>query len=337
MAVSPESSNDPNSSTSPETPRRQRVARQLPRIAAVGAAITAMIVAGWVLIGDLKPDEAVVGTLVGLAALALFVFAFASAEWLEAVLGRVKGVKVAGFELQLDAFQKVAEDTPKTSDGDPAMARTLLDLKVNLENKLTYIANNVINADKGSDPIQGFVTIGSLTSGKLLKREEAQVAYEILGTQQHDFELLAPDARDLFFNGATALVSSLRITVFASLVYKRLSRRDGWKHEQGTQDLRDVVIRSSSPADPTTHHIVPVIASKQDTFVYKRATESLTDSPRSAGPRGRRFIVVPPTFTGKQDSQLLSIEPGSEIADDIWSVTLYALLRWLDADADPPR
>jgi multisubunit Na+/H+ antiporter MnhE subunit len=330
MAVSPESSNDPNSTTTTEPARRQRVARQLPRIAAVGAAIIAMVVAGWVLIGDLKPDEAVVGTLVGVAALVLFVSAFASAEWLEAVLGRVKGVKVAGFELQLDAFQKVAKETPETSDGEPAIARTLLDLKVNLENKLTYIANNVINADKGSDPIQGFVTIGSLTNEKLLKREQAQVAYEILGMQQHDFELLAPDTRDVFFNGATALVSSLRITVFASLVDKRLGGRDGWRRERGSNDLRDVAIRSSSSTDATTHHIVPVIASKQDTFVYKRATESLTDSPRSAGPRGRRFIVVPPTFAGRQDAQLLSVEPGSEIADDIWSVTLYALLRWLD-------
>ncbi|MBB3751031.1 hypothetical protein FHT44_003526 [Mycolicibacterium sp. BK634] len=334
MAVSPESSNAADSTATAQRPRRQRVARQLPRIAAVGGAVAALVVAGWVLIGDLKPDEAVVGTLVGVAALALLVFAFASSEWLEAVLGRIKGVKVAGFELQLDAFQKVATETPKPPQGEPAIARTLLDLKINLEKKLTYIAVNIINADRGSAPIPGFVTVGSLTVEKLLKREQAQVAYEILSTQQHDFELLAPDARDVFFNGATALVSSLRIEVFASLVYKRLGGPDGWKRERGSVDLRDIVLRSTSSAAETNHHVVPVIASKQDTFVYKRAVETLTDSPRSAGPSGRRFIVVPPTFAGKQDSQLLST---GEISDEIWTVTLYALLRWLNHGAAAPQ
>jgi len=252
------------------------------------------------------------------------------AEWLAAMLGRVKGVRVAGFEIQLDAFQKVADETPASqSDDEPAIARTLLDLKASLENKLAYIANNIINADKGSDPIVGYVTIGSLKKGDgLLKNEQAQVAYEIVGMQPHDFELLAPHTREVFFNGASALVSSLRVAVFANLVYKRLEDRR-WKRRRVPGELRDIVIRSTDTDDSTVHHIVPVIASKKETFVYRRAKERLESTPLSAGPGGRRFIVVPPTYADKQDAKLLSVNAGDQIADAIWSVTLYALLQWL--------
>jgi len=309
---------------------RKSITRQMPRVAAVGGAIAAVVVAGWVLIGDLKPDEAVVGTLVGLAALALLVSAFASAEWLAALLSRVRGVTVAGFGIQLDAFQKVADQTSGTqSDDEPANATTLLDLKVSLENKLTYLANNIVNADRGSDPIVGFVTIGSLKKNDgLLDADQAQVAYEILGMPQHDYERLTLQSREVFFNGASALVNSLRIIVFANLSRKRLvSRR--WKQQQVPEEPRDIVIRSTHPGDPTVHHIVPVIAKKKTTFVYESATKRLESTPRTAGPGGRRFIVVPPTFAEKQDAQLLSVTAGDEIADEIWSVTLYALLQWL--------
>jgi hypothetical protein len=149
---------------------------------------------------------------------------------------------------------------------------TLLDLKVSLDNKLAYIANNIVNADKGSDPIVGFVTIGSLKKGELLTNEQAQVAYEILGMQQHDLELLTPNARAVFFSGASALVSSLRIIVFASFVYKRL-KIPSWKRQPVSGDSRDFVIRSTDSGDPTVHHIVPVIASKKATFVYERAQD----------------------------------------------------------------
>jgi hypothetical protein len=336
MVVAPESSSDPATTDRSKHSWPPRAFRQFPRLAAVGGVIAAVYVAWRVLVEDLEPDEAVAGTLVGLAALVILVLAFVSGEWLEALLGRVKGLKLAGFEVQLDAFQKVADETSTTqSDDEPADTATLLDLKVNLENKLAYIANNIINADKSSDPLVGYVTLGSLKKGEgLLTNEQAQVAYEVLGMQQHDLELLPPHARQVFFSGASALVNSLRITVFANLVYKRL-KIPRWKRQRVPGDLRDIVIRSTDSDDPTVHHIVPIIASKKATFVYGRALEVLNTAPRSAGPRGRRFILVPATFAEKQDSQLLSVEPGGEIADDAWSVTLYALLYWLDNEPVP--
>jgi len=311
----------------------ERLARQIPRVTAVGAAVAGILVAGWVLIGDLKPDEAVVGTLVGLVALVLLVAAFASAEWLAAMLGRVKGVKVGGFEIQLDAFQKVADESSASqSDDEPGSARNLTDLKINLENKIAYVANNIINSDKSSDPMPGFVTIGSLKKGEgLLKREQAQVAYEIMGMQQHDFALLTPQDREVFFNGASALVSSMRITVFASLVNKRLAR-PGWKVQLMPGELRDITLRSTFSEGSLVHHIIPVVASKKATFVYERAEDLLERSPRSTGNRGRRFIVVPPLFEEKQDSLLRSTDASDEIADRIWTVTLFALLQWLRSE-----
>lgn len=70
--------------------------------------------------------------------------------------------------------------------------------------------------------------------------------------RQHDFELLPPHAREVFFNGARALVNSLRITVFVNLVYKRL-KIPRWKRQRVPGDLRDIVIRSTGSGDPTVH------------------------------------------------------------------------------------
>jgi hypothetical protein len=42
---------------------RNKAVNLVPRIAAVGAAIAAVVVAGWVLVGGLKPDEAIVGNI----------------------------------------------------------------------------------------------------------------------------------------------------------------------------------------------------------------------------------------------------------------------------------
>jgi hypothetical protein len=70
MADAPEANNGPAKAEVSKAGWRKSITRQMPRVAAVGGAIAAVLVAGWVLIGDLKPDEAVVGTLVGLAALA---------------------------------------------------------------------------------------------------------------------------------------------------------------------------------------------------------------------------------------------------------------------------
>jgi hypothetical protein len=336
MGVAPEGSTNPSETDGPGNGWRNTVANRMPRIASITGAIAAVLVAGWVLVGDLKPDEAVVGVLVGLAALILVVLGLTSSKRLAPLLDRINGVtlgNVVGLQFN-DAYAKLAANQSSDSfpEDEPTNAETLLDLKVSLENKLTYLANNIINADKGSDPIPGYLTIGSLKkSDELLNSDEVRIAYDILGKQFSDYDGLSAVDRETFLKGASRFVDLLRINVFANLIEKRLESR-GWRLSRLPGELRDILV-SPRRDDPTAHHVVPAIARRDTTYVYRRAKARLETTSVAAGEAGRRFIVVPPTFKEKQDNQLLA-NASDPIPDNIWSVTLYALLQWL---GDAPR
>ena len=117
----------------------------VPRLATVGAAIGAVLVGYWVLSNKLDSDEAAVVGLAGFPAILLVVVAFTPYPRIGGILGHVKSVSIGSLGIELDAYKQLAASKAMdNAETDPEHSETLLDLKIRLEAKLTYLAKHVL-------------------------------------------------------------------------------------------------------------------------------------------------------------------------------------------------
>jgi hypothetical protein len=300
----------------------------------------ALGIAGFVILGDLRPEEAAAGALVALAGLALALLALVPAEQLLSLSERVTSLSVGKFlDLQLVSplFRSTAEgnDDATPDPDDPTDASSLGDLKRSLDMKIAYLAKHVLAPVPNDDQtnIPTFLNIGSLCHDKYLTADQAEMAYEVRGVRPAEFRALTASKQKQFLEDASKFVDTVRITVFAQQVFQELEQPDWtvrWVYPHGSTRPDMTVTRPAGAGD--THHVIPVFTEKKASSLFDRPRKRLGDEPRTAG-EGRRFIVAPPLSKAATDAELLSSAPGPD--GRVWVVTLRGLKQWLQTQSDP--
>ncbi|MGE2714647.1 hypothetical protein ACQI4L_11360 [Mycolicibacterium litorale] len=266
--------------------------------AALGVLATGAI-AYFVATDRLKADQAGVLCAAVLMSLILMTIVVMPAHRLSGIFRHVKSFKMAGIGVEIEAYGELAKlRTSEEPDAElPQHSDTLLDLKVRLEAKLTYLAKHVLCTD--ADPqhlIPTFLTVGSLSYDGFLTREQAKRAYEILGMRDNEFQGVPAGERALFLAGGNKFVDTVRAEVFGSFV-RILAENAGWDARRvypADDQRRDLLIESRSAADTLDiHHVVPVFSYRRNSALIEGARQRILKSPQTAG-EGRGVIVVPP-------------------------------------------
>lgn len=314
--MSPVNSRKSQSRTS-VSPRRED-ARHMVTVAALAGIVIAILV----LVGRIPPDVALAGTGIGLLALIALALIALPPEDALGHLGRVKSLTLGSLGIELSDYESLAEKGDEDDDEGVEPGESLLDLRLSLEMKLTYLAKHVLATNPESKKaIPTFLTVGSLTEEKLLTPEQARYAEDILTMRAYEFRLLTKEERKAFKDGAKAFVDTVRIEVFAALLRKRLDRL-GWfslRLFPERSNRRDLLVQSKAVTNSTQHHVIPIFAIKADSSLLKRPHERLAKKSRAkAG--GGRFIVVPPRSRAAKES----VDP-----DGIRVLTLAQLIKIL--------
>lgn len=294
------------------------------------AAVGSIVVAVFVAIAKLDSTRAAGIAIAVLVGLVFATLSLVSADELSTAFGRLKSIKVGGLGIELEPYAQLnrdkdsaAEDATGTTDAS-AHSDSLLDLKIRLEAKLTYLAKHVLCTDP--DPnhlIPTFLTVGSLSYDGYLTREQAARAYEILGMREQEFRSGTSAEQAIFIAGATEFIDTVRIEVFAGLVTNKL-RGLGWIADRITvkpRHRRD--LRVTDAQKSVVHQIIPIFSFRPNSSLVCEARERLETS-TEVSPSGWRLIVVPPR-SGAVDTTTLPDAPD----DKAHTVELPALLKLL--------
>lgn len=283
--------------------------------------IAGLTIAVLVFVGRVEPDAAAAGALIGLICLLLLILLLLPPADLDKYLGRVKNVSLGSLGVELSDYRSLAEQRRETGDGedsvegegegegeldeDSDIRKSLLDLRLRLEAKLTYLAKHVLAPDPGPEhPVATFLTVGSLQEDKLLTAEQARIAVDILTMREFEFRRLRDSDRSLFLDGAKEFVDRVRIEVFSAQLRLRLEA-SGWRVIRlfdASDRRRDLILQAPDKDDPTQHHVIPVFAVNAKTTLLSRPCSRLESKPQTKG-KGGRFLVVPPRSRSKLPSE----------------------------------
>lgn len=242
--------------------------------------------AGFVVAGELGTDRA-------FAALALAAAAFALAALrpndLRELVGRVSALGPLKFE---SAQAKTAEEQTVGTEADVrGYQGSIVDLRLKLEYKLTYIAKHLLGEVPDDDLVSGranFVTIGSLELDGLLSLEQARTATYILTWTDQDLVRAAPREAAVFLAAANELVSGVRATVFSNMVRKRLEKA-GW--EAAPDDAKKKKRRDLKATKAgRSVRVVPVFALDKSSAVL----ETVKDRLKQLDKTDERYVIVLP-------------------------------------------
>lgn len=298
-----------------------------------GAIAVALLVIAILVVADagVAADAALAGTGLALVAVSLLALALSPLEAVARHLGRVRSLSLGALGIELADYAELAgraSEFEEADDRDGGAPETLFELRTRLEMKLAYLAKHVLAPDPGPNAPQAtFLTIGSLLHDRLLTREQAAVANDILSMREHELRALSDGERSLFLAGADKFVKTVRITVFAAQVRNMLEEL-GWTVLQLAADgsHRDLLVQSDAESDGVQHHIAPAFTTRRDSSLLKKPHSRLERAARvKLG--GRRVIVVPP----------LSRAAGRTLTGGVEVMTLAVLLAALgeapEADA----
>jgi hypothetical protein len=266
--------------------------------AALGVLATGAI-AYFVAADQLKADQAGVLCAAVIMTLILMTFVVMPAHRLSGLFRHVKSFKMAGIGVEIEAYGELAKlRTSEEPDAElPQHSNTLLDLKIRLEAKLTYLAKHVLCTDAEPEHlIPTFLTVGSLSYDGFLTREQAKRAYEILGMRDNEFQDVPANERAVFLAGGNKFVDTVRAEVFGSFV-KILAEEAGWNARRlypADDQRRDLLVEShSADGTSTVHHLIPVFSYRRNSKLIDGARQRILQSSLSEG-GGRDVIVVPP-------------------------------------------
>jgi hypothetical protein len=274
---------------------RREDARHLAILAGLGGLIVAILV----LIGPIDSDDALAGAGIGLLCAILLILTALPPGDLTRYLGRVKSLSLGSLGIELADYEGLAkledgaEDKgPKDPEGD---AKSLLDLRLRLEMKLTYLAKHVLATNPNSrELVPTFLTVGSLKHDELLDPEQARIASDILTIRPFEFRALSDADRRVFLSGATRFTDSIRAEVFAKQVEQAFAGEwTVFEAYPNHSKRRDLILQSSGSEKVVQHHVIPVFALKQDSDLLELPLERLAKKSLAKG-GGGRFIVVPP-------------------------------------------
>jgi hypothetical protein len=201
------------------------------------------------------------------------------------------------FELRRDLEHAAAiaapsdagEDAEKASGGK---ARSMFELRLRLEAKLTYVAKELLAEENGPT----FLTIGSLEYDEYLKRSEARTAIGVLNTRDEQLRALAEDEKKTFLEEAGEFVDGVRASIFWGQVKRRLRGKD---IDAGGK--RDDLLAGD---DENVYWIAPAFAIAEGSGIRTNAEKRLRTGKRSYGvPVERRVVVVPDNSRFKPGSK----------------------------------
>lgn len=212
--------------------------RRRPGASAVASLL--LLVAVLVAVGIVATDAAVVAII--LLLLALLILASEGRDARD-LIGRLTKVSAAGmsFEFSPKALSEAATARRETVDQEEqnepnaekesveqdsgSAAEQLVELRLSLDQKLTYLAKHVLGAPVNGKEQPTFVTIGSLQYDKYLSEAQARTLMRLL--MLSNFEAGRPEVA-AFIDDASRVVRNLRATVFQRLVGK-VAADCGWK------------------------------------------------------------------------------------------------------------
>jgi hypothetical protein len=164
----------------------------------------------------------------------------------------------------------------------------LMQLRLKLDEKLAYIAEEILAQPCGDHRHATFVTVGRLRQRRLITDEQALTLSRLQTMSPRDLPLQDAQAVEAFLADASHVVGRLRSTVFRTTV-ERYLYRNGWRRRRGGHRLPGLVSRWERTDDAIVVRPVFVVGESAADVVARRRTQ-LAKTPAGAG---RRFIVVP--------------------------------------------
>jgi hypothetical protein len=247
------------------------------------------VVAKWV-----KPDQGLVALALVLVVVVLAALRPTDVRELVGRLTEAGPIKFAAKEAQT-----AADETAGVEADELDFQETMLDLRLKLEYKMTYIAKHLLG-DVGRELVSSkanFVTVGSLQLDGLLSSEQARTATLILTWTDQDLARAAPQDRSAFLAAANELVSGIRATVFANMVRLEL-KRNGWSVslDEARRKRRDLM---AARTDDKELRIVPVFATAEPSEVLNTVMRRLAKDHK---PGDAPYVFVIPDHSDTKTS-----------------------------------
>lgn len=223
--------------------------------------VALLVLAGAVVAESVKPDQGLVALALVLVVVVLAALRPTDVRELVGRLTEAGPIKFATKEAETAADETVGVEADELD-----FENTMLDLRLKLEHKMTYIAKHLLG-DVGTKLVSNkanFVTVGSLQLDGLLSSEQARTATLILTWTDHDLARAAPQERSAFLAAANDLVSGIRATVFANMVRMELES-NGWSVTLETKKKKRRDLKATK--DDMGLRIVPVFATAEPSEV----------------------------------------------------------------------
>jgi hypothetical protein len=257
------------------------------------AGLACAVLAGWA-----TPTEAGVAGIMLLAAALLVAMRSRQMWFLARSVSRFEifGASVE-FARALDKAQVAAGETATEESGRGADQDVdpddLLTLRLSLERKLAYIANELLAVECGDHHHASYVTVGSLKNDNLLTDAQAQTLSRLLTMSDQDLARQEARAVHAFLRDAGRVVANLRANVFRRLVVQDLRAR-GWRRAQGEVPLPALASRwERNGRDILVRPVLDIRGTKVRAEATARA---LT---RWQGQAAQRLVVVPDGSTAQ--------------------------------------
>lgn len=187
-----------------------------------------------------------------------------------------------------------SERDPKRESEEPA-ASDLLELRLKLEAKMTYIAKWLLRDD---DRVP-YLTIGSLRYDRLLTDEEARTATRVLTLRDEDLDPLPWAKRNEFLANADKVVTNIRAGVFFGLV-RELLKKNAWT-------VKEIDVKSRArpdllaTKDGESYRIVPRYAMDPESEILMTALDDLKSSTAESANSEATVIVIPDRSSSRTD------------------------------------
>lgn len=203
-----------------------------------------------------------------------------------------------GLRQQLGKAATKAESDAEAGDGDDSDIEVtgMLDLRMKLEWKLTYVAKHLL-AEGGSPT---FLTIGSLRYDGYLTEEDAATAAAILTTREEELRELSEKEQKKFLEQGEEFVDGVRAAIFWGQVRRCLW--EGRKPGRSGDLLRDLKPSSGRREDflagpaGKEHRVTTAFAIDERSKIIGWALQRL-ERERAASVGGERQIVVVPDIS----------------------------------------
>lgn len=217
-----------------------------------------------------------------------------------ALLSRIEQAQIGPVSVGLRRdVQDAAANAPPSDNNEgggkapDGKARSMLDLRLRLESKLTYVAKYLLGTPESPESF----TIGSLEFDGYLTKLEARTALGILSAGDERLRALSPEDRDSTLIEAEKFVDGVRASIFWGMV-RRMLRGENmpgapglWLGDIDGKGRRKDMLAGESGRE---FWVAPAFAIDAASTIKTSAVERLSTEERPYGvPRARRIVVVP--------------------------------------------